>query len=341
MINSLKHRLPDLEGPILNHLIFWAGTLLVISIVAFAAYYYFDQRGSAPSNQEVLQVQLSQYEQVVRDDPNNITNRLALADVYLALDRYDDAIPQYEAALVINDQSVLGQVGLGRAKLGAGDLSGASESFQKVIDQSKEADISGELVQSAYYYLGSIALEQQKPDEAIEHLKLATSIERSDSDAWYLLGTAYRQGGKLDEAVDALAQAVLFVPDFTEAYEQLALVYDEKGASGEALYARGMVAYSTGKLDEAAKQLQAATRASPTLAEAFAGLGLVREVQGQGDAAMVAYQQALHLNPDNFNARTGLARLGQPEAAASPEAELPAGHPGGQADGGSEQGVTP
>jgi len=341
MISGLKHRLPDLEGPILNHVIFWAGALLVVSIVAFAAYYYFDQRGSAPSNQEVLQIQLSQYEQVVRDDPNNITNRLALADVYLALDRYDDAISQYEAALVINDQSTLASVGLGRAKLGAGDLAGASEGFQKVIDQSQEADVSGELVQSAYYYLGSIALEQQKPDEAIEHLKLATSIERTDSDAWYLLGTAYRQSGKLDEAVDALAQAVLFVPDFTEAYEQLALVYDEKGASGEALYARGMVAYSTGKLDEAAEQLQAATSASPTLAEAFAGLGLVREVQGQGDAAIVAYQQALHLKPDNFNARSGLARLSQPETAASPGAELPADHPGVQAGGDSQQGVTP
>src|SRR3972149_7430340 len=138
MISSLKHRLPDLEGSILNHVIFWAGTLLVVSIVAFAAYYYFDQRGSAPSNQEVLQIQLSQYEQVVRDDPNNITNRLALADVYLALDRYDDAIPQYEAALVINDQSVLGQVGLGRAKLGAGDLSRGSGSFHKGMGPSQE-----------------------------------------------------------------------------------------------------------------------------------------------------------------------------------------------------------
>src|SRR3990170_7860011 len=341
MISGLKHRLPDLEGPILNHVIFWAGTLLVVSIAAFAAYYYFDQRDSAPSNQEVLQVQLSQYEQVVRDDPNNITNRLALADAYLSLERYDDAIGQYEAALVINDESTLARVGLGRAKLGATDLAGASESFQKVIDQSKEADISGELVQSAYYYLGSIALDQQKTDEAIELLKQATTIERSDSDAWYLLGTAYRQSGKLDEAVDALAQAVLFVPDFTEAYEQMALVYDEKGASGEALYARGMVAYSTGKLDEAAEQLQAAAGASPTLAEAFAGLGLVREVQGQGDAAIVAYQQALHLKPDNFNARSGLARLSQPETAASPGAELPADHPGVQAGGDSQQGVTP
>src|SRR3972149_1676768 len=223
MISGLKHRLPDLAGPILNHFIFWAGTLLVVSIVAFAAYYYLDQRGSAPSNQEVLQIQLSQYEQVVRDDPDNITNRLALADAYLSLERYDDAIGQYEAAPVINEQSTLARVGLGRGKLGAGDLAAASESFQAVIDQSKGADISGELVQSAYYYLGSIALDQQKPDEAVEHLKQATSIERSDSDAWYLMGTAYLQSGKLDEAVDALAQAVLFVPDFTEAYEQMGL----------------------------------------------------------------------------------------------------------------------
>ena len=341
MISGLKHRLPDLTGPFLNHVIFWAGALLVVSAVAFGVYYYIDQRGSAPANQEALQAQLSEYEQVVRDDPNNITNRMALADAYYSLKRYDDAIDQYEAALVINDQSALARVGLGRAKLEVGDLAGASESFQKVIDLSKDADISGELVQSAYYYLGSIALDQQKPDEAIEHLKQATTFERSDSDAWYLLGTAYLQSGKLDEAAAAMTQAVLFVPDFREAYEQLALVYDQKGARGEALYARGMASYAAGQLDKAAEQLQAAISASPTLAEAHAGLGLVRETQGQKDAAIVAYRQALHLNSDNFNAVSGLARLSQPEPAASPGAELPSGHPGVQADGGSEQGVTP
>jgi tetratricopeptide (TPR) repeat protein len=316
--------------------------LLVVSVAAFGTYYYLGQQGSAPpTDQEVMARQLSQYEQVVRDDPNNINNRLALADTYYGLKRYSDAISQYEAALVINDQSTLGHVGLGQAKLAAGDLAGASESFQKVIDQSQGADISGQLLESAHYYLGSIALDQLKPDEAIQQLTAATTIEKSDSDAWYLMGTAYEQTGKLDEAVSALTQAILFVPNFTDAYEKLALVYDQKGASGEALYARGMSAYSTGQLEEAATQLQAAVNASPTLAEAYSGLGLVRESQGQPDAAMAAYQQALQLKPSDFNAVSGVARLKGDTSGGSSGSELPANHPGVPTAGSDQQGVTP
>jgi Tfp pilus assembly protein PilF len=345
MIARFKQRLPSAAGPfrgaLLDRAILWSAILLVVSIAAFGTYYYLDQQGSAspPTDQEIMQRQLGQYEQVVRDDPNNITNRLALADTYYGLKRYSDAITQYEAALVINDQSTLADVGLGQAKLGAGDLAGAAESFQKVIDQSQGTDVAGELVQSAHYYLGSIALDQQNPDEAIQQLTEATTIEKSDSDAWYLMGTAYVQIGKLDDAVNALTQAVLFVPNFTDAYQKLALVYDQKGASAEALYARGMVAYSTGQFDEAATQLQAAVNASPTLTEAYSGLGLVRESQGQPDAAMAAYQQALQLKPDDFNALSGVARLNG-DTSGDSSGSLPANHPAVPA-GSDQQGVTP
>ena len=346
MIAKIRQRLPTaspLRGRLLDRVILWSGILLAVSVVAFGAYYYVDQesKNSPPSNDEVMQRQLTLFEQAVIEDPNNITNRLALADTYLSLERFADAVAQYEAALVINDQSTLGHVGLGRAQLGTGDLAGATENFQKIIDKSKEADISGELVESAHYYLGSIALQQGNPDEAIKQLTEATKLERSDSDAWYLMGKAYMQAGKPEEAVDALMQAVLFVPDFTEAYEALAEVFDEKGATAGALYARGMAAYSKGELEDAARLLEDAVTASPTLAEAYSGLGLVRETMGQRDAAVLAYQQALHLKPDDFNAGTGLARLTQAESGTSTEEELPANHPGAEAGDGSEQGVTP
>lgn len=343
MIAKIRHRLPNAAQPsrgVLDRVILWSGILLVVSVVAFGTYYYLDQQSSSPATQQGPRIELGRYEQVVRDDPNNITNRLALADAYYTLDRYDDAVAQYEAALVINSESALGHVGLGRALLATGDLTGAAESLQAVIDQSQKEDIAGTLVQTAHYYLGKIALQQQQPDEAIAQLKEATTIERSDADAWYLMGTAYVQNGQLDEALDALTQAVLFVPDFTEAYEQMALVYDQQGATGKALYARGMVAYSKEEFDDAAGQLEAAVSAAPTLAQAYAGLGLVREVQGERDAAALAYQQALHLNPEDFIAKGGLARLNGASDVQS-DTGLPADHPSTGNGSGSEQGVTP
>src|SRR3990172_8075720 len=319
----------------LNRLIIWSAALLVVSVVGFAVYYYVDQSGSGDSG--LAERELAVAEQAVRDDPTNITNRLVLADVYFARQRHEDAAAQYEAALAINEKSTLAHVGLGRALMGTEDFAGASENFQKVIDLSKEEDISGKLVQSSYFYLGNIALDQGKPDEAVEHFKQATALERTDSDSWYLLGTAYLQGGKLDEAIEALGQAILFVPNFTEAYEALAGAFDQKGASAGALYARGTAAYSKGNLGDAGDKLESAIQASPTLAQAHAGLGLVRESQGQKDAAIVAYQQALQLNPDDFLARGGLARL----TGASSGAGLPANHPTAASGEDGEQGVTP
>ena len=319
----------------LNRLIIWSAALLVISVVGFALYYYVDQSGAGDSG--LAERELAVAEQAVRDDPTNITNRLVLADVYLGRERNEDAAAQYQAALAINDKSTLAHVGLGRALMGTGDFAGAFENFQKVIDLSKEEDISGKLVQSSYYYLGNMALDQGKPDEAVEHFKQATALERTDSDSWYLLGTAYLQGGKLDEAIEALGQAILFVPNFTEAYEALAGAFDQKGASAGALYARGMAAYSKGNLGDAADKLESAIESSPTLAEAHAGLGVVREIQGQKDAAIVAYQQALQLKPDDFLAGSGLARL----TGASAGSDLPANHSPAASGEGSEQGVTP
>jgi len=345
MIAKIRHRLPaasPLRGRLLDRVILWSGILLVVSVVAFGTYYYIDQKGgnSPPTDAQLMQHQVTLFEQAVTDDPNNITNRLVLADAYLTLERFTEAVAQYEAALVINDESTLGHVGLGRAQMGTGDLAGATENFQKIIDQSKEADISGELVQTAYYYLGSIALQQQDPEEAIKQLTEATKLERSDSDAWYLMGTAYVQNEQLDEAVNAFMQAVLFVPNYTEAYEALAGVFDEQGAIPGALYARGMAAYSKGELEDAARMLEDAVRASPNLAEAYSGLGLVRESLGDREAAVIAYQQAIDLKPDDFIAGNGLARLTQSGSGSSPE-ELPADHPGAEAGDGSEQGVTP
>jgi Flp pilus assembly protein TadD len=318
----------------LNRLIIWSGALLIITVVGFAFYYYADQSGDGVSG--IAERELETAEQVVRDDPTNITNRLVLADMYFQRQRYDQAAVQYREAITINDKSTLAHVGLGRALIETGNTEEASANFQAVIDLSKEEDISGKLVQSSYYYLGTIALDQGQPDAAVEHFTQATALERTDADSWYLLGKAYLGAGKLDEAIDSLGQAILFVPNFTEAYEVLADAFDRQGSPGGAMYARGMVAYSEGDLGGAVAKLQEAVKASPGLWQAHAGLGLVLESQGEKDGAIVAYQQALQLNPDDFLARGGLARL----TAASP-AELPAGHPTAAAGEGTEEGVSP
>jgi tetratricopeptide (TPR) repeat protein len=329
MTAKLRQLLPGTSAPqsrvFLDRLLLSSVALLAVAIASFAVFYYLDHELSGTTSERSSTIDVAAYEQVVRDDPNNITGRLALAEAYFGLQRYNDAIDQYEAALVISDTSALAHVGLGRARLAIGDLAGAAESFQAVVDQSADEDVSGTLVQSAHYYLGKIAVDQARADDAISELETATEMEPTDADAWYLMGIAYVKAGRLADGIQALSKAVMFVPNFAEAYDQLATIYEEQGSVGQALYARAMAAYSRGEIDDAARDLEAAIAHSPLLAEAHTGLGLVRELQGERDAAVVAYQQALHLNPDDFTAKSGLARLMSGDGASGDG--LPGGHP--------------
>jgi tetratricopeptide (TPR) repeat protein len=168
----------------LNRMIIWAA---VLARSPGGLLPYVDQSGSGIQGWRNASWQSPS--RWCEDDPTNITNRIVLADLYFARQRYEDAATQYGEALAVNDKSTLAHVGLGRALMESGDFAAAAENFQAVIDLSKEEDISGKLVQSSYYYLGSIAMEQGKPDEAVEQFKQATTMERTDSDAWYLLGT--------------------------------------------------------------------------------------------------------------------------------------------------------
>ncbi len=319
MIGRLKHRLPDLVGPVLNRVIFWSAALLVLAVAGFAVYYYLDQRdggtGGSSTGREIPGL-----EQAVRTNPDDASARTALAEAYLSDGRYAEAAQQYEVSLTLGDeQSPSALVGLGRAQLGTGDHAAARESFQKVVDMTaEEGVIPADLAETAHYYLGSIFLIEKQPNDAAIQLEKAVAIERMDADAWHLLGAAYLEAGDLDKAIDALAQAVLFVPNFTEAYEKMAVAYDRKGLSAESRYARGMVAYSQSRLDNAVEDLEAAIQGAPAFADAHFGLGLVRESRSERELAVASYQRALELEPDHFGAGAGLARLGGPSEGVTP-----------------------
>ncbi len=310
MVTRHRGKLTADRRSILDRLVLWTALALILAIVGFVSFYLADRpRAGNPST---LGQDTARVEEAVRADPNDFGARVALAGLYYADRRYRESVEQYRAALTLKKDNVPALVSLGRALVAAHDPDGAIESLQKVIDAAKGADVAGDLVEAAYYYLGRAYMDKGQADQAISQLEHAVSISRSDSDAWYLLGDAYLQQGDLDQAIRSLTQAVLFVPDYAEAYDKLVVAYDRKGAAAEGHYARGMAAFARKRYSDAAKELQATLQASPDLVVAQVGLGLVYESQGAHAQAAAAYQQALRLEPSNFNARAGLARLGRP-----------------------------
>ena len=302
--------------------------ILVAGTVLFTGFYILD-RWRAPST-PIVDRRLSALEQAVRDKPDDIVSRGQLADTYVAKGLFDEAIVQYNLILGAGKETELATFGRAAAYMGLGQLDAAAKDYQAVVEIAKGGEMASvdPILQTAYYGLGSIAMQQAKPAEAIPFLEKAIAIKGSDADALYLAGTAYVATGAVDKADKVLRAAVAFVPiGWAEPYTSLADAFTSAGKTAEAEWARAMADLAAGKPELAEPRLLAIAGGDAAL-DAAIGLGLLYETRGDGATAASWYDKALALSPDNAAARMGLGRVGA-SASALPALPTPGAPAGG------------
>jgi tetratricopeptide (TPR) repeat protein len=192
-----------------------------------------------------------------------------------------------------------------------------------VVDIAKTGEMANvdPGLEAAYYGLGSIALAQNRPKDAIEPLTNAVAIVRTDADALYSLGTAYLLTDDADKAIDLLRRAIALVPaGWAEPYQRLSEAYDKQGNAAYATWAKAMAALTTGDLATAETSLKSITT-GPAAVDALIGLAVLEETRGDSAAAASWYGQALDKDPQNVVAQLGLARV---RAIAAPPSNHPA-----------------
>ena len=310
--------MPDAQ---LNRLIKRIGLVLLVGIVAFIGFYAID-RFRAPSA-PILNRELSALEEAVRKDPADLGSRGRLADLYLAAERYDDAIAQYTEIINTGKQNEAGYVSRGRALELKGDLDAAGADYQKVVDLAKSSEMANvdQMLQVAYYGLGNIALQHDQPEAAIKQLLKALVIKRTDADAMNLLGAAYVKAGRAKEAIDPLREAVLFVPTgWADPYTTLAAAYTALKQPDEAEWAGAMAVLQGGDASTAEKRLQAIATGTAAV-DASIGLGLIAETSGDTATAADWYRKAIAIEPKNESALLGLSRVTDGAGAAHPTAQ--------------------
>jgi tetratricopeptide (TPR) repeat protein len=293
----------------LNRWIKRIGLLLVAGVVLFTAFYFVD-RWRAPAA-PIVDRQLSALEQAVRDSPEDIAARGRLADRLVAKGRYEDAIVQYDLILDAGKEEQLARFGRAAAYMGLEQYDLAAADYERVVEIAAGGEMANvdKLLEAAYYRLGSIAMIQDRPADAIPHLEKALVIKRSDADALYLIGIAYTATGKTDRAIVALRSAVDFAPlGWSEPYTAMADAYSKAGSPAMAEWAGAMADLAVGRADLAEPRLKAITDAAAALDVAI-GLGLLYETKGNSPVAAEWYGKALTLDPDNAAARLGLARV--------------------------------
>ena len=287
------------------------GTLvLVVGVATFGIVYYQDQRVEAGPSMFAQQTQSA--EQVVRKSPGNIGARLSLASAYRSEKREDDALKQYDEVLKKDRSHRAALLGRGSVMTAKGDLKAAAAAYRKITGKAVKGEFAGQDPQlaEARYFLGSIAMKEGKTKEAITELEAALRIDRTDSDSLYLLGVALLKDGKSQLAIDALERALKFVPTgWCEPYSQLSLANKKLGRAPQAEYAAAMVDFCKKKPADAKRRLQALT-SGPASVTAMLGLGMIAESESDRPGATRWYQKVISKDPKNFNARTGLTRLG-------------------------------
>ena len=285
-------------------------TLILIVLIVFAGYYYWD-RYVYGDDRTPLEIGILNMEEQVRADPDSIEARVALAEGYFREQQYPQAIDQAQQVLDVYPGSERAQFILGMAYIFNGNAGAGVATLEQFAAERRNSSMakSDTTLQASLYYIGEAYLALGRPEDAASVFIEAIEISPTDADALYQLGNAYQDVGKCSLAIESYTRAVSFVPDFVEAYEGLEQCYKKLDMAGHAHYADGMVAYSTKEYTEALTDLEQATQMLPNFGPAFVGLGLVQEQLGDLNAAKAALEHALTLDPESFLAGNSLQRI--------------------------------
>ncbi len=294
----------------LSRLVWLALAALLIVIVAFGGYYYWD-RYVYLNDESLLDMGVASLEEMVRENPEDPDARTALAQYYLENGAYPKAIEQAQQVLKSypdNDDALFIQ---GMAFVQSGQTEAAVAPLEKFTAMRREAPMAGAdtILETALYFLGASYVQMDQPTEAVTVLAEALTINRADADAMYQLGLAYAMNDQHELAMEQFQNAVRFVPDFAEAYDGMETSYAALGMTHHVAYARGMSAFSQRDYEAAYADLESAAANLSDFAPVYLGLGLALEQLGDLPAAQSNLEHVLALDPDNFMANNAYGRI--------------------------------
>lgn len=199
---------------------------------------------------------------------------------------------EFKAALALDANLPEAQVGVGLAKLSAGDSPGAREALGKVVeskqgllDELKSQGVTdgfsrkeAQPVLRACHALGCLAYDQEKYDEALESLGRVYEVDEGT------VGT---------EARLIAAKTLIKLDRAAEAIPVLEQAARSEGAAGRANLGLALAAFKTGDRARAQESLGQALESNPHYAKAILGLVRGRRVDNPVGAPPGSREEAL------------------------------------------------
>jgi tetratricopeptide (TPR) repeat protein len=284
--------------------------VITLALIGFGVFYYLSQRiDSGPTQVERI---VATSEAAVRENPNDVSARLALAAAYLKSARPEDAKAQFLEILKAEPNNRSALLGVGGLLYDSGDLAGAKDRYSAVINVSGGGEFAGAdiMLQEAYYF--RVMSEYGLKDYAAGagDLKKALTIDKADADSWYALGKVQLAAGDGKAAADSFQQALLFVPTgWCDPYSGLKAAYEQQQNAQGVKYASALGAICNGDQSDAQRQTLTGLTQGEFKIPALLGLGMSAETAGDTAAAAKWYGEILKTDPKNIAANAAIARI--------------------------------
>lgn len=226
-----------------------------------------------------LEEALGQFEAALRIDPEFVPAMNGRALALTLHGRQADALREYERALAIKPESAETRLNLGTALNEMGKTEEAKKQFRVALHQRVNSP-------DMLVRLGKVAFNQGWADEAMASFTNAVRLDPTDATAQFCLGGALASVGRRNEAQERYAKAVRLNPEFVDARLGLGLEWQRQGRNAEA-----------------AEQFAEAVRLAPKLVEPHLRLGLALLREHKSEEALREFEEALRLEPNNVAAQ--------------------------------------
>ena len=194
-------------------------------------------------------------------------------------------VPLTSAAANQKAGAIASTLAMGRAHHAQGFLGLADGCYRQVLTmESNNVE--------ALHLLGVVALQLNKPEEAIRLIKRSARKMPTDPAMFVNLGAAYRKAKQLKQAQEAYETAIKLKPELAEAHFNL-----------------GKVLFDLRDADAAISVSKKCIALSPTMAEAHINLGNAYKLKNEPAAALAAYEEAKRLAPNMAEAYGNIAAV--------------------------------
>jgi Flp pilus assembly protein TadD len=244
---------------------------------------------------------------------------VALGHAYARLEKYDQAVSSYEAALEHRPDDREALLGISVALLAANRFDRAVAILQEAVQHHPQDDGLLTNLGNAYLRLGKVA-------EAQDALARAISANPENPDAYNLLGLCAVQRGDRQQAEQSFREAIRLQPTLAEPHNNLANIltaeqrYDEakfhfkkalvvNPQYADAHHGLGWLLILTHHETEAVNEMQVAAFAAPGNPQIHTDLADLLSARGKLSSAAAEYRRALELNTRLPDANLGLGMV--------------------------------